>query len=116
MFVDRSRKHKVVQAFIRNRVLEVDARRIEQEHQSRKAQIDNFFDNLKKKAVVEEEQKQEEIKDSAQKAVLKKKLRDTKNAVEHTLKADVLLEMVSPDKVIEEVHELSDSEDFYTNS
>ena len=49
-----------MRAFIRNRREMLEQRRIEREHEHRKYAIDEFFENLKEKARVEEERAKKE--------------------------------------------------------
>ena len=50
---DSKLKQRVWQALKNNMKFQRDERQIENEHNSRKAQIDNFFANLKKKVATE---------------------------------------------------------------
>ena len=51
----RALKRAVVKGLRRNKREEQEAKRIEREHEQRKYAIDEFFENLKEKARVEEE-------------------------------------------------------------
>ena len=51
----RALKRAVVKGLHRNKREEQEAKRIEREHEQRKYAIDEFFENLKEKARVEEE-------------------------------------------------------------
>lgn len=52
-----------------------DERLIEDQHNERKAQIDNFFDNLRRKVETEKTQKEQDAEENKQKTELKDRVR-----------------------------------------
>ena len=63
----RALKRAVMRGLRRNKREEQEAKRIEREHEQRKYAIDEFFENLKEKARVEEERAKKEKLDKIQK-------------------------------------------------
>ena len=71
----RNLKTKVLKALTANVKISLEAKEIERDHQHRKAQIDNFFENLKKKVETESKEKAEAKADQESREYLKDKAR-----------------------------------------